>query len=201
MASGSNMNASAGLESSKNLGFPGQPARTFQNLRTRKQYWHLTTSSSTCHSICCGLPPATSNSTDAWWLQMKICSRLKTHFKTMQLKEENWTWSKWMETSRCRSCRHRACLGMSSKQALQGVALVGWDKASEVQTLPFSKMQPMNTLGTSQIVLVLFGTPWTWPWQSQQHFAKQALPDACVLGELGGIEGSICETPQWQSIE
>lgn len=71
----------------------------------------------------------------------------------MQLKEENWTLSKWMETSRCRSCRHRACLDMSSKQALQeGVALVGWDKASDVQTLPFSKTKPTNTLGRSQTV-------------------------------------------------
>lgn len=106
---------------------------------------HRCSNSATCHSVW-RWPPTTSNSTNAFRLQMKICSKhLKTHFKIMQLKEKNGTWRKWMETSRCRSCRHRACLGMSSKQVLQGVALVGWDKASEVQ------MQPMNTFGISQI--------------------------------------------------
>lgn len=39
------------------------------------------------------------------------------------------------------------------------MALVGWDKACEVQTLPFSKMQPMNTLGTSEIVLGIVWNP------------------------------------------
>ena len=122
------------------------------NLLERSRIWepennidiwqHRPSNSSTCHSIC-RLPPATSNSTNAWWLQMKICSRLKTHFKTMHLKEENWTWSKWMETSRCRSCRHRACLGMSSKQALGGTKLVRYKR------FHFSKCSPW---GTSQIV-------------------------------------------------
>lgn len=65
------------LESSKILDFQGnllEHSRIWEPENNIDIWQHRPSNSSTCHSIC-RWPPATSNSTNAWWLQMKICSK------------------------------------------------------------------------------------------------------------------------------